>query len=66
MAWALEALAVGPAGAVKMTIKFEHEPTNDDQQFIRSETTGQYRRAYSGWPSSQPRIRKYELRTDVE
>lgn len=61
MAWATEAIAHGPAGAIKVVVKFDSEPDNQDLQTIRSETTGLFRRMYSAWPASQPNIRSYEI-----
>lgn len=49
MSYAVEALATGPEGAVKLSVVRKEHPSVDQLQDYKAQASGFYRRQYSAW-----------------
>lgn len=47
--YAVEAIAVGPAGAVKLSVILEKHPNATERQDYKAQASGFYRRQYGAW-----------------
>lgn len=59
--WAVEMTATGSDGAaVRLLVRFDHEPTSDDISAVRAEASGLYRRFFREWCAGTPRQRVFQ------
>lgn len=56
MSFIVEALAMGPEGAVKLMVMRKEEPSANDRQELASRCSGQYRVEYGEWCAEVPRV----------